>query len=232
MKTLAVISARGGSKRLPGKNVKSFLGKPLITWSMEFALNNPCFSELYVSTDCQEISDVAASFGSKHSRLRPAEYATDTATSADVVLDALDWFEGQGTVFDCVALLQPTTPVRLNARWDEAFDIVRSSRADAAVGVRVALDHPYLCYDRSDRGYLAPYCPTASNITRSQDLPAAFCVNGALYLVTVPAFKKTRSFCPPRTRPVLCLENVENIDIDTAEDWAIAETAARNWMSK
>ena len=232
MKTLAVIPARGGSKRLPGKNIKSFLGKPLIAWSIEFVQSFQCFSQLYVSTDCQDVADVASSFGADPNRLRPTEYATDAAKSTDVVIDALDWFESQGTHFDCVALIQPTTPVRLIERWAEAFDAVNSGRTDAAIGVRATMDHPHRSYSEGDGGYLAQFCSPAAAITPPQDLPTAFCINGALYLITVAALKDTLSFCPPRTLPVLCGADVENIDIDTSEDWDLAKTVVERWISK
>lgn len=230
MRVLAVIPARGGSKRLVGKNVKLLLDRPLIGWSIEFAQNSNLFAEIHVSTDCQQIADIAASIGADPKRLRPSALATDTATSVDVVMDALDWYGQQGQLFDCVALLQPTTPVRFAERWSVALDCLNKSDCDAAIGVREAVDHPYLTYAQGNDNFLQAYCRPESTCTRTQDLPTAYCINGALYLTKVDELRRSMTFCPPRTRPINCKMEVENIDIDTAEDWLEAEQIMKSWI--
>jgi CMP-N,N'-diacetyllegionaminic acid synthase len=230
MRILAVIPARGGSKRLVGKNVKLLLGKPLIGWSIEFALNSGLFSEIHVSTDCQRIAGIAASFDADPKRLRPSALASDAATSLDVIIDALDWYEQKGEIFDCVALLQPTTPVRFVDRWVTAIDYIKELDCDAVIGVREAVDHPYLTYAEGNGSFLQAYCRPNSASARSQDLPMAYCVNGALYLIKVDEIRRSRTFCPPRTRPIACNLEVENIDIDTEEDWRLAEQIMKSWI--
>lgn len=231
MRILAVIPARGGSKRLVGKNIKPLLGKPLLGWSIEFAQKSQLFAEIYVSTDCDQIAKIAAGFGADPLRLRPPALATDTATSLDVVIDALDWYAQKREVFDCVALIQPTTPVRLVERWAAAIDYVKKSDCDAVIGVRNAVDHPYLIYAKGDDHFLKAYCNPGTVSTRAQDLPDAYCINGALYLAKVHELRRSLSFCPPRTRPVICDLEVENIDIDTQEDWCAAEKIMSSWIA-
>lgn len=126
MKTLAIIPARGGSKRLPGKNVRSFLGMPLIEWSIRFALKMDRFDRIIVSTDSESIAEVARKSGAEV-HMRPKELATDEASSVDVALDVL------GPEYDLVALLQPTSPVRDPKRWVEAFELIKE--CDAVIGV-------------------------------------------------------------------------------------------------
>jgi len=232
MRTLAIIPARGGSKRLPGKNIKQFFDKPLIAWTIEFALTVPFFDEIQVSTDCPEIATVCAAYGVEVTRLRPAELATDEASSVDVVLDVLDWRRSSGVEFDTVALLQPTTPVRFLERWNAAQNLLNSSACEAVISVSLADTHPYLIFRDSSDGYLEPWAANPSRVTRSQDYPPAYAINGALYLVKVDALVEQRTFIPKQTRAVLCTETVENIDIDTSLDWCVAEMEIKNWVAR
>lgn len=229
MRVLAVIPARGGSKRLPGKNTRPLHGRPLIGWSIDFARSIDWFSELHVSTDSPEIAAVAEACGAPVPRLRPAALATDEAGSVDVVLDALDWLAGHGRTFDAVALLQPTSPVRRAERWHEARRLLAQGGCDGVVGVAPAATHPYLVFRRGADGLLARWDPAGAGVTRSQDMPPAWQVNGALYLVRTDALRAERSFFPARCAPVVCDEPVENIDIDTPDDWQRAEAVVAHW---
>lgn len=232
MRTLAIIPARGGSKRLPGKNIKQLFDKPLIAWTIEFALSVPFFEEIQVSTDCAEIATICAAYGVEVTRLRPAELATDEASSVDVVIDVLNWRHSGGVKFDAVALLQPTTPVRFMERWSSAQNLLSSSDCEGVIGVSAAETHPYLIFRDSADGFLEPWVTNSSELTRSQDYPPAYAVNGALYLVKVDAFVEQRTFFPKKSRSVLCTEMVENIDIDTSLDWCVAEMAIKNWVAR
>lgn len=229
MRTLAVIPARGGSKRLPGKNIRRLGDKPLIAWTIDFAKSVPWFDEIQVSTDSMEIAAVCAEHGIAVTRLRPAELATDEADSVDVVLDLLNWRRAEGVEFDAVALLQPTTPIRLIQRWDAARELLNSG-CEGAIGISPAETHPFLAFHDSADGYLEPWVSNPDKITRSQDFPPAYAVNGALYLTRVDALMKQRSFFPRKCRPVLCTEHVENIDIDTPFDWRVAEMLIADWQ--
>lgn len=142
MKTLAVIPARGGSKRLPGKNVRCFLGVPLIAWSIRFAKTLGRFNKIVVSTDSEEISAAARSEGIEVPNLRPDGLASDSASTADVVIDVLTRERREGRSYELVALLQPTSPVRESSRWHEAFAHMERGDGDAVIGVAPAHPHP------------------------------------------------------------------------------------------
>ncbi len=118
--TLAIVTARAGSKRLPNKNHRPFLGKPLVLWTIEFALNYKGFDLVLVSTDSIEVADLGRAAGAYVPWMRPPELASDTSTSVDVVMHAVDAMNAEGRLFDRVALLQPTSPVRDVTRWDAA----------------------------------------------------------------------------------------------------------------
>jgi N-acylneuraminate cytidylyltransferase len=230
MRTLAIIPARGGSKRLPGKNIKALLDKPLIAWTIEFAKSVTWFDEIQISTDSAEIAAICVEHGIAVSRLRPINLATDTATSVDVALDVVNWRQACGVEFDTVALLQPTTPVRLLERWDAARKMIANTKCEAVVGVSVVDTHPYLLFKKSAEGYLESWVENASKITRSQDYPPAYAVNGSLYLVKVKSLINQRTFMPSKTCSVLCEERVESIDIDTSIDWSAAEVIVNDWL--
>jgi CMP-N,N'-diacetyllegionaminic acid synthase len=232
MRILAVIPARGGSKRLPGKNTRQLFDKPLIAWTLEFAHSVSFFDEIQVSTDSAEIASLSAAYGAEVIRLRPAELATDEATSVDVVLDMLDWRRSSGVEFDAVALLQPTTPVRFMQRWDVAFRLLNSGDCEGVIGVSLADTHPYLAFRGSEDGYLEPWVSNPSRLTRSQDYPPAYAVNGSLYLVKTDALVEQRTFFPKKSRFALCTHPVESIDIDTPLDWCVAEMMIKEWAAR
>jgi len=229
MRTLAIIPARGGSKRLPGKNVRLLGDKPLIGWTIEFAKSVSWFDEIQVSTDRKEIATVCAKHDIVATRLRPAELATDEASPVDVVLDVLNWRRNEGAEFDAVALLQPTSPVRLMQRWETARALLNGG-CEGVIGVSPADTHPFLAFRNSADGYLEPWVSNPGGITRSQGYLPAYTVNGALYLTRVDALIKQRTFSPQKCRPVLCTERVENIDIDTPFDWRMAEIIIADWQ--
>jgi len=232
VRVLAVIPARGGSKRLPGKNIRPLQGKPLIAWSIDFARALDWVNEVHVSTDSPEIAEVAAASSLPVPRLRPATLATDEAGSVEVVLDTLAWYASQDRHFDAVALLQPTTPVRLAQRWDQARDLLESPACDGVIGIAPARTHPYLVFRRDALGTLSRWDMSGATVTRAQDMPPAYEVNGALYLVKVQALREERSFFPTHCKGVTCDQAIENIDIDTPDDWRRAEALIQEWTAQ
>lgn len=226
MKTLAIIPARGGSKRLPGKNIKPFLGTPLIGWSIRFAQGYAGFDHVVVSTDADDIAAVSAAEGIDVPRLRPAHLASDTAPTIDAVLDVIDYEAAQGRHFDAIALLQPTSPMRLAERWDAAHRVLGNSAIDAVVGVAPARTHPFHTFSLGDRGELVPMHDAEKLKLRGQDLPPAVAVAGNLYLARTDALRAHRTFFPERIAGVLCDQPFEATDIDDELDWLIAETIA------
>jgi N-acylneuraminate cytidylyltransferase len=229
VKTLAVIPARGGSKRLPGKNVRSFLGVPLIAWSIRFAKALGRFDRIVVSTDSEEIAAVSRSEGVDVPYLRPAPLASDTATSADVAIDVLTRERRAQGDFDLVALVQPTSPVREPSRWHDAFARMENPGCDAVIGVAPASPHPFHVFQQDADGKLRPFGDSEGLRLRSQDLPPAVHVAGSMYLVRCSVLEVQRTFFPPRTVGVLCDQPCEAIDIDTEADWIAAEALARHY---
>lgn len=227
MRILSIIPARGGSKRIPQKNIKNFLGHPLIHWSIRFAQNYGRFDRVAVSTDSEAIAKCCADAGMTIDYMRPPLLATDTATSVDVALDALDRAEADGGIYDAVALLQPTSPVRETSRWDLALRMLDQEGCDAVVGVSPTRDHPFQVLRCSANLALSPWGDGGGLALRSQDLPPAVVVNGALYLVRTPVLRTEKTFFPRRTFGVLCDQPFESVDIDTEADWVVAETLAQ-----
>jgi CMP-N,N'-diacetyllegionaminic acid synthase len=227
-RTLALVPARAGSKRVPHKNIRLFNGRPLVQWTLQFALAYPAFDRVLVSTDSVEVAAIAESLGLRVPWMRPAPLASDHATTIEVALHALDRLAIEGEEFDQVALLQPTCPVRLTQRWDEAFKVMDGG-ATATVGVSMVEDHPFWTFLLSNDLTMTPVFPDKV-LTRSQDRPPVASVNGALYLSRCDSLRQWRSFIPPGSRAVVCTQPVERIDIDTETDWVQAEAlVASSW---
>jgi CMP-N-acetylneuraminic acid synthetase len=229
LKTLAIIPARGGSKRLPGKNIRNFLGVPLIVWSIRFALKTDRFDKVVVSTDSDEIAGISRSEGVDVPDLRPAALASDTASSADVVLDILSRERQAGRSYDLVALLQPTSPVREPSRWNAAFAHIEREEGDAVIGVVPAPSHPFHVFHWEEGGRLRPFGNSQGLRLRSQELPPAVQVAGNMYLIRSAVLEQLGTFFPPRTVGVLCDQPCEGFDIDTEADWVAAEALARHY---
>jgi CMP-N-acetylneuraminic acid synthetase len=231
MRILAIVPARGGSKRLPGKNIRMFCGKPLIQWSLDFAAAIEWLDAIEVSTDDEDIAACCAMAGHLPARLRPAHLATDEATSVDVVLDMLDWQADKGVHFDAVALFQPTTPIRKKEHWESARRLLIDEQCDAVVGFGPARSHPLLTYREGENGLMTSFLPSSKSL-RAQDLEPAFAINGSLYLIRTDVLRKARTFFPPATRAVKMMEIVHNLDIDTEFDWQFSEWVTNNFCGE
>ena len=227
MRTLAIIPARGGSKRVPGKNIRPFLGTPLIEWSIRFALAIPEFDRIVVSTDDADIAAISQAAGADVPYLRPAELASDTAGSAAVAVELLQRLATTGERYDAVALLQPTSPMRIATRWQSAFEHIAQPDCDAVIGVTPARDHPYHVFAWDGGNRLLPFGGSGSLQLRTQDLPMAVVVAGNLYLIKADVLQNAGTFFPARTRAVLCDEPQEAVDIDSESDWVAAEAIGR-----
>ena len=229
MRTLAIIPARGGSKRLPGKNIRPFLGTPLIGWSIRFARIVPQFDAVVVSTDSEEIAALCRAQGLQVPWLRPEALASDTASTIDVVLHVIATEAAEGRHYDTVALLQPTSPVRLRRRWDEAFQRLENPELDAVIGVAPVGTHPFQTFGLGAAGELTPLFDRDTLKLRGQELPPMVAVAGNLYLCRISVLRNSGTFFPPQSAGVLCDEPFEAADIDTELDWLIAETIAKKY---
>lgn len=224
MRILALVTARGGSKRLPGKNIRILGEKPLIVWSIDVAKDIPEICDIMVSTDDTAIASVCTEAGAMVPWLRPAELATDTATSVDVALHALDWYETAKGSVDGILLLQPTSPFRTKKTVLRGVELFRMNGRQPVLGVSPTHAHPMWTL-KMEGEYLVPFMQTHGMGTRSQDMPPAFVVNGSFYLISPADLRACKSFVGIKTIPLLVESTQEALDIDTDWDWTVATAA-------
>ena len=223
MKILALIPARGGSKRLPEKNTKMLGELPLIAWTIKAALASGVCTDVMVSTDDLAIAQVAREHGANVPWLRPAELASDIATSVDVAIHALDAYEKSSEVVDGLLLLQPTSPFRGAESIRNAVSLFEASRGmHPVVSVSQALAHPAWCFRATAHG-MAPFLGWRELQKRSQDLEPAWMLNGAIYVISPTRLRQQKSFLTSDTMPLLMDDPSAAIDIDTASDFAQCE---------
>jgi len=229
MRILALVPARGGSKRVPNKNIRELGGKPLINWSIEAAQGIPEILDILVSTDSLVIADVARAAGALVPWLRPAELSTDTATSIVVCMHALDWYEKENGQVDGLLLLQPTSPFRKTQTIQAAIQLFKKYAKRPVVAFSPAESHPMWCY-RVAGDAIYPFVHGVDQPTRSQDLPPAYVVNGEVYLATPGYLRANSSFLGSETVPLVIEDKLlviedkrEALDIDSDWDWLLAE---------
>jgi CMP-N,N'-diacetyllegionaminic acid synthase len=225
-RVLGLIPARGGSKGLPGKNIHVIGGKPLIAWTIEAARKSAYLDRLVLSSDADEIMNCAREFGCDVPFRREPALATDTATSIDVVLDALVRCPG----FDWVVLLQPTSPLRTAQDIDATLERCFALNAPAGVTVSLAQESPYWMYTLHADGQLSNIMGAAS-ASRRQDLPPAYILNGAVYAADTKWIVQSGTFMSDRTVGHL-MPNERSVDIDDLADVVVAEFALRNQKSQ
>ncbi|MCG8685357.1 MAG: acylneuraminate cytidylyltransferase family protein, partial [Desulfobacterales bacterium] len=171
-KVLGLIPARGGSKGIPRKNIRLLNGKPLLNYTVEAALKAASLDRVIVSTDDDEIAQVALKAGAEVPFMRPAEYATDTASSISVIKHALKWLKkNEGYRPDAVAFLAPTSPLRTTGQIDGTVDLLWNSKLDSAITICPVQDHPYFVYSLNEKGELIELIDIPDKPLRRQDLP-------------------------------------------------------------
>ena len=219
---LAIITARGGSKGLPRKNLLLLSGRPLIGWSIAAALAAESVGRVVVSTDDPEIAEVARAEGAEVPFLRPAELASDTASSLDVVRHALTECPG----LDYFVLLQPTSPLRQSSDIDGAWQRMRTAGAETCVSVCETAESPWLMYLQADDGRLSRLLPEPAKGLRRQDLPLTYRLNGAIYLGQRERFLATGRLLDENTVAHV-MPPERSVDIDTKADFDLAESLMR-----
>lgn len=221
---IAIIPARGGSKRLPGKNIKLLAGKPLIAWTIEAALESKIFDHVFVSTDCDEIAQVSKLHGAEVPFLRPTEIATDTATTNDVVAHLVEWFEEEhNREVTTVAILQPTSPLRNAQHIQEAFKVMEKKHAKAVVSV-CELEYPIqFCNQLGLDGSMVGFIES-DDIKRTQDYEPTYRLNGALYIFDRNYVDKIHNLYNDGTYAYIMNTKI-SVDIDTLEDFEYV-----NWI--
>ena len=215
---LAIIPARGGSKRLPRKNILDLCGKPLISWSIEAALKSKYISKVVVSSDDEEILNISSNFGADIIK-RPYELANDTATTFDTVKHTIDNFEN----YDYIVLLQPTSPLRNVKHIDEAIELLEEKQADAIVSV-CEMDHSPLWSNTLPKdGNMNNFLRDEVLNKRSQDLEKYYRVNGAVYICKTDKLLENKSFFLKDNIFAYIMDKKNSIDIDEEIDFEIAK---------
>jgi len=218
--SLAIITARGGSKRIPRKNIKDFSGKPIIQYSIEAALLSKCFDEVMVSTDDKEIAEFALSCGAKVPFFRSEKNSDDYSTTADVLIEVIEQYKNEGIDFDYACCIYPTAPFITAEKLKTAHEKLRENDVISVVPI-VRFGFPILRSFKMEEGYVKLNWPEYIN-TRSQDLAPAFHDAGQFYFFRVEDFLRTKKLFTEKTIGIEMPE-VEVQDIDNVEDWRIAE---------
>lgn len=220
MKPLIIIPARGGSKGVPGKNIKLLSGKPLIHYTIEAAQELFENDLICITTDDQKIYDIALESGLKIPFLRPKELASDTAGSYEVLLHAVDFYEKQGYFADIIILLQPTSPFRTSLQIQEALKLYHQN-IDMVVSVKETKANPYyILFEENEKGFLQK--SKQAQFTRRQDCPKVWEVNGAIYIINVASLKKQTIGAFEKSIKYE-MDEFSSHDIDTLFDWKLAE---------
>ena len=221
MRNLAVIPARGGSKRIPGKNIKDFLGKPIIAYSIRAALDSGLFEEVMVSTDSEEIKAVAEQYGAKVPFLRSSKNADDHATISDVMGEVLNYYDEEEVKFDHVCCLFSTAPFVQISKLKEGLQKLKDGDFISIVPVQ-KYGFPILrSLKINEQDCLEMNWPKYAK-TRSQDIPEAYHDAGQFYWAKLPEYNDERRFYSKKAGYII-LEEIEAQDIDTLEDWKLAE---------
>lgn len=219
-KTLAIITARGGSKRIPKKNIKDFLGRPIIAYSIEAALASGVFEEVMVSTDSEEIAEIAKKYGAAVPFLRSERTAGDTATTADVLLEVLEEYRNRGKEFEIFSCIYPTAPFIRAERLKEAFRMIRESTADELLPVVSFSYPPQRGYIMKD-GFLEMKWKENFSV-RSQDLEKLYHDCGQFYFFRTAAYQQRKGLITDGILPFV-MDEMEVQDIDNETDWKLAE---------
>lgn len=221
MSNVCIIPARGGSKRIPRKNIKNFFGKPMIAWSIEAALNSNCFDQVIVSTDDQEIAEVAKKYGARIPFIRPAALANDFAGTTPVVKHAIEELESQGTQISDVLCLYATAPFVQPQTIIKAYQQFKETQADYCFTVTSFTAPIQRAFKITSEKRLEMFYPEYSG-ARSQDLETAYHDAGQLAWGKATAFKALKPMFSKHASPFI-LPNYLVQDIDTPADWQQAE---------
>ncbi len=224
MSSIAIITARGGSKRIPRKNIREFCGKPILAYSIQAARECGLFDRVMVSTDDEEIGETARRYGAEVPFRRSEEAAGDVATTSSVLLEVLGEYEKRGECFDTLCCVYPTAPFVTAERLRQAVSLLEESGADSVLPVVRFSFPPQRCVVMQE-GRLQFKWPEYAQ-TRSQDLEPFYHDAGQYYCLRVKSFLEQRALVMDHTVPLI-LPEMEIQDIDTEEDWELAQVKYR-----
>ena len=224
MRILGIIPARGGSKGVPGKNIKLLNGKPLLQYTSEIALESKFLTDVILSSDDNQIIKVAKSLGIQVPFLRPEELAQDTTPTIDVIIHALRWYENQAIFFDAVCLLQVTSPFRTVAFLDQAIEKFIASGCDSLVSVQKVPHeyNPHWTFEVNPEGNLKIATGEDQIISRRQELPEAYHRDGSIYIMKTEVLLQQHSLYGKSTSLIESTPEFY-VNIDTLADWEKAE---------
>lgn len=230
---LGLIPARGGSEGVPGKNIRELGGKPLLGYSIEAALNSRCIDRVIVSTDDEEIAEVAKRFGADVPFMRPADLATSEMPTLPVLVHAAEILSARGQTLKTIISVQATSPFVSSDLIDRAYERFLDSNADTLVCLRETHFHPFWM-KTVERGYVYPFIQFPGIATRRQDLPELYCINGAVYVTSHETLLKKRDLHASYATQMegekvaaLILNEVEAFEIDTEHDLRLADLILR-----
>ncbi|MHB8853413.1 MAG: pseudaminic acid cytidylyltransferase [Ignavibacteriaceae bacterium] len=221
MEKIAIIPARGGSKRIYRKNIKNFLGKPIIAYSIEVAIQSKLFDEIMVSTDSEEIAAVAKKYGASVPFMRSKKNADDFATSADVLIEVLEDYKKIGKEFEYFCCIYPTAPFVTAKKLKDAYNLMTGKNSDSVIPV-VRFSYPIQRAFRINNLGNIEYIWLENINKRSQDIEPVYHDAGQFYWCELKSFLKSKSLVSAKTIPLLISE-MEVQDIDSQNDWDIAE---------
>lgn len=225
---LAVIPARAGSKRLPGKNIKKLSGKPLIQWTIEAALECDLIDETVVSTDDLSIAELSKNHGASVPFIRPYSLSQDNSTSIDVLIHALDYYKEQGLAFDYIMLLQPTSPLRNASHIYGAVNMLCEKDADAVISVCETEHSPLWANTLDETCNMDFFLRKELKNQRSQDLPKYFRLNGAIYLVDTVRLRAEKTLFITNNIYGYKMDRKSSVDIDEGIDFLLAKSILEN----
>ena len=220
MNILYVIPARGGSKGIPRKNIKLLAGKPLIYYSIDVARQLTSDENICISTDDDEIIAMIEAYGLKVPFKRPDYLASDTATSDDVLIHAIEFYENRGIKYDIIVLLQPTSPLRRSEHIKEAMSLY-NKEVDVVVSVKTSHAASSLCVENED-GFIERLFDGLG--TRRQDFSSFYEYNGAIYIINKNSFLLKKSISKLEKKVKYIMNEQDSIDVDTPLDWILLET--------
>lgn len=224
IKVIAIIPARGGSKRLPGKNVKLLAGKPMIAYAINAAKNSRFVSQTVVSTDDPQIAEAAKKYGAAIPFIRPAELASDTAKSIDVIEHCVNFLETNlGEKADIIVLIQPTSPLVLPQDVDAVIEKLTQTNSNSCATVVKVLQRPEWMY-QINNDKTVPYLASDGTNLRGQDLPELFCLNGAVYAVKRNTLINDHLLIDNHSFSSVIMPRERSIDVDEIFDFDFAQS--------
>jgi N-acylneuraminate cytidylyltransferase len=221
MSKIAIIPARGGSKRIPGKNIKPFIGKPVIAYSIEAAITSGLFDTVMVSTDVLSFAEIAKQYGAEVPFLRSDENSNDFASTVDVIIEVLDWYKTHNRVFESGACIYPCAPFITKDILKKSFNILSEKEADCVFPI-IEYGHPIQrALKYSGKGPVTPFDNSFSK-QRTQDLEKAYYDAGMFYTFNTAAIYKNKNLRTDNTFPIE-INELNAHDIDSEDDWELAE---------